>query len=141
MPYVIQSQLKGLIPDDFLVQALDDDQDGIADPGVWDQIVVGVSTEIDGLLAMKYPVPFANPAPAVVQAAALSLALWSLYARRGFDKDKNPWNEQANGVRKRLEAIGSGKMPLTPASENAGPPQQAITEPSRLFSESGRPMV
>lgn len=138
--YVTQDQLKGLIPDEFLLQALDDDADGVADPGVWDSIVAAVSTEIDGMLAMKYPLPFPEPIPAVVKAAALTLTLWSLYTRRGITDVKNPWDTQAKSVRARLVAIGKGIDPLTPTSIDA---QQsvAITEDSRLHSESGRPMV
>ena len=141
MSYVEQADIEALIPADFLKQALDDDGDGEADSGVWDKVVAAVQDEIDGALGQKYAVPFADPYPAVVKAAAKVLTLWSVYQRRGFHGDANPWETEAKRQRDKLDKIGSGKDALTPDNLGKKPGGIVITEPSKLFDRGGNLMV
>lgn len=132
MPYVIQSDLDGKIPAQLLLQALDDNGDGLADDGVWDKIVVDVESAINSRLEGNYAIPLAAPVPAIISEAAKVLAAEAIYLRRGLAGQQNPWVEQADAMRKRLEEIGSGKLPLTPVTTPQGPAGVVITETSRL---------
>lgn len=140
MPYLMLSQLSAVLPPQFLVQALDDDGDGNADPGVWESVVAAVSTEIDGNLGSRFATPFANPIPAVVADAALKLAAEALYLRRGFGSEEkpNPWAARAKEARARLAAIAAGDQPLTPDLGRQKPSASAITERAKATSKSGR---
>lgn len=141
MPYVEQTDIEALIPAEFLLQALDDDQDGEADPGVWDKLVVAVGDEIDGALGQKYTVPFATPYPSVVKAAAKVLALWSLYQRRGLAGDRNPWESEAKRQRDKLDRIGKGLDPLTPDNLGKKPGGVVITETAKTYDGNGNLMA
>jgi phage gp36-like protein len=140
MSYVAQTDLKGKIPDDLLLQALDDNNDGVADDGVWDQIAADVDKAINGPLEGRYTVPLAAPYPSVVQDAAVVFACEAIYMRRGLAGDQNPWIKRADALRKRLEAIGNGDQPLTATATPAKSGGAVIGESARLYDESGRLM-
>ena len=57
MPYILQSDLDGKIPAQLLLQALDDNHDGLADADVWDKIVVDVESAINSRLEGNYAIP------------------------------------------------------------------------------------
>ena len=138
MSYILQTALKGKVPDDLLLQALDDNADGVADDGIWDTIAADVDRAIDGRLEGRYAVPLAAPLPAVVIEAATVFAAEAVYMRRGLAGDQNPWIKQADAFRKRLEAIGSGEQPLKNNFAPAKSGGSVITEPSRVYDPSNR---
>jgi phage gp36-like protein len=127
MAYTTQAKIVSKIPAQHLNDACDDDGDGSADSGVLDGIIETVSTSIDSYLAGLYETPFADPAPAVCQEAALIFACENVYDRRQI-LDKNPWKDRADAMRTRLEAIGKGSMPLDVTIEKEYTPGAAITE-------------
>ena len=132
MAYIVQTDLKGKVPAQLLLQALDDNGDGVADDGVWDEIIVDVESAINSRLEGNYAIPLAEPIPAIISEAAKILAAEAVYLRRSLTGDQNPWVKQADAMRKRLEDIGSGKLPLTPVTNPQGPTGVVITETSRL---------
>jgi phage gp36-like protein len=132
MSYILQSNLDGKVPAQILLQALDDNGDGLADDGVWDKIVTDVENAINGRLEGNYTVPLTAPYPAIITEAAKILAAEAIYLRRGLSGDQNPWVKQADAMRKRLEDIGSGDKPLTAATNPQGMTGVIISEDSRL---------
>jgi phage gp36-like protein len=136
VPYVLQSEIEARLPADFLREALDDNNDGEADAGVWDKVAAAVAAEIDGILGQRFQVPFAT-VPAVVKAAANVLALEMLYARRGTAADANPWTKQASDHRAKLNAIADGEQPLQPGTSRPAPSVSAITEAAKTTSSHG----
>lgn len=138
MPYTTEAQIAALIPAEHLAAALDDDNDGEADAGLLDTIIEAVGTEIDAHLGQRFTVPFDDAdLPAVVSHAARVLVAEALYARRGFDGDKNPWGARAKLIRAKIERIGTGKEPLRPATEQAPESVTAITGPSQTYLADG----
>jgi len=141
-PYVTLSDMSARLPAVFLVQALDDDRDGAADPGVWDAVAAAVAQEIDGVLGVRFAVPFSNPLPGPVVTAAQVLAAEALYARRGFQgDDKNPWASQAKQQRALLLQIAKGELPLSPSKTRAQPSASIVAETSKTTSSRGRTMA
>ncbi len=132
------SEMNGLIPVAFLVQALDDDQDGTADATAWTDVLNQVHKLIDGPLSVRYATPFANPLPPIVTEAAPILAAELLYKRRGMGDDQNPWVKQATAVRTKLEKIAAGDLPLFPTTKRVQPSASAVTEPAKASSRRGR---
>jgi phage gp36-like protein len=132
MSYILITDLDGKVPAQLLLQALDDNGDGLADDGVWDKIVVDVESAINSRLEGNYAIPLAEPLPAIVSEAAKILAAEAVYQRRGLSGDQNPWVKQADAMRKRLEDIGSGDKPLKPDTAPQGPSGVVINETSRL---------
>ena len=106
MAYVTQDDMIGMVPEEELVRALDDDGDGVADNDVWLALSDQVSGDIDGRLSALYAVPFSVSVPALVTLAARILAAYLLYARRGIADDANPWKPQADAIRARLDRVG-----------------------------------
>ena len=131
------ADLTGMIPGPFLIQALDDDSDGAADPAAWNSVAKDASDAVDGVLGGRFPVPFSNPLPAVVIAAAKLFAAEQIYARRGKSAQENPFTKQATEMRAKLEEIAKGEQALAPTVNRAKPSATAITETSKTASKQG----
>jgi phage gp36-like protein len=137
--YVLLSDMNARLPAVFLIQSLDDDGDGAADPGVWDAVAAAVAQEIDGILGVRFSVPFANPIPAPVISSAQVLAAEALYARRGFQgEEKNPWHKLASGHRATLQKIAAGEQPLAPDRARQAPSASIVGERAKTTSARGR---
>lgn len=132
MSYVVQADLEGKIPQQLLLQALDDNGDGLADDGVWDKLVTDVESAINSRLEANYTIPLETPVPAIITEAAKVLAAEAIYMRRGLTGDQNPWTKQADAMRKRLEDIGSGSVQLLPNKTPQGSSGTVISDTSRL---------
>lgn len=140
--YVLLSDMNAKLPAAFLIQALDDDGDGAADPGIWDAVATAVAQEIDGILGVRFAVPFANPLPAPVVTSAQILAAEALYARRGFQgEDKNPWTALAKTQRATLQKIAAGELALGPDRKRAQPSASIVAEAAKTTSKRGRTAV
>lgn len=138
-PYVTQDQVTPLIPPDFLAEALDDDNDGSEDTGLWDDLVTAVSDEVDGTLGQRYATPFADDHVAIgfIRHSTRTLLLEALYLRRGYAGDDNPWGQRAADVRTTLRSIAAGDRPLGPAAERQRDSASAITETARTHNTQG----
>ena len=139
MPYISLAELKGKIPDRDLLAALDDDQDGVIDTAVWNQIAADVQEEIDGTLGQRYGTPFPDPLPAFVKLAAKTLAIEGVYNHRSLLTEKSPERVAANKIRAKLSAIANGDEPLAPDKKRARPSASAIAESSRTHHD--RPAI
>lgn len=137
MAYIEQSELTSEVPSQFILEALDDDSDGAADPGVWDAIAASVGQAIDAALGQRYEVPFVDPLPAIVKLAAKVFSASALYKRRGYTEEKNPWAKQEAILMKKLDAIGTGEEPLTPKAERKNPSASVISETAKTVPAGG----
>lgn len=135
--YITRAAILSEIPLLHLVEALDDDGDGLEDPNAFERVEFSAETEIDGILGQRYQVPFVTPYPAIVTNAARVIVLEKLYQRRGIPSDKNPWTKQASDVRTQLKGIALGKEPLTPESKKVNRAVDPITEPSKTTLRNG----
>jgi len=141
--YTSIDQIKSKLPFDFMVDSLDDNRDGMIDDDVWQAVAEDAAVTIDGQLGQRYAVPFdISDLPAIVRDASKTLILETLYIRRGYaDREKNPFRDAADRIRKTLAAIGNGDIPLTPDSIKPLPSVMAITGQARTASATGRMSV
>jgi phage gp36-like protein len=133
--YSSRTAIETLIPPQFIVQALDDNGDGSEDTGLFEAIATAADAQVDAYLGGRFATPFPDPAPALVAEAAKVFIAETLYSRRGFAGEANPYTARANKFRSQLEAIGNGDGSLggvseAPAAGNRSP-ISIVTEPSR----------
>jgi hypothetical protein len=132
--YVEYSDLQGMIPAQFLLQALDDA--GTGNPDAWDTVQSQACEAVDALLCGRYDTPFQPDPngnyPAIVTMAAKNFAAELCYNRRGRIEDSNPYRSAADTFRKQLTRIGAGQMPLTPEINVTTQSGTAIVEPSNM---------
>lgn len=140
MAYISQADLKGMVPEEYLTEALDDDSSGVADTGMWDLVATAVDEEIDGRLAGRFEVPI-SPVPDVIKAAAKVLAANLLYKRRGVSDEVNPWTGDAKYWKEKLDRIGNGKEPLKHDADAANAPAVLIEEDAKTYPSNGDLMV
>ncbi len=122
MPYLELADLNGQIPPQFLVQALDDDNDGVVD--AWAQVQTSAADDVDALLEGRFTVPLTlDPLPKIIKRAAIAFACELCYRRRSTPDSDNPWKGRADSFRKILAAITAGDLKLAagPAAIAAQP--------------------
>ncbi len=133
--YLALTDLNGQIPPQFLVQALDDNNDGAVD--AWDLVRTAVQEDVDALLEGRFVVPLQlDPMPRVIKRACVAFACELCYRRRSVPDAENPWKGRADAFRKILMAITAGdlKLSVQPHADDAAvdPPGSIITFESGL---------
>lgn len=128
MAYVTRAQVEAKIPAPLLNEALDDDNDGAEDEGLFDQIVDNAAQAVHGYLSGLWTVPFTAPIPTAVSESAFAFVLEAIYARRSERDEKNPWKSQADFWRTRLEKIGNRELPLDAGTAKVVIPGAVIVE-------------
>ncbi|WP_157837243.1 phage protein Gp36 family protein [Geminisphaera colitermitum] len=139
--YITRAALSAIVPPQFILEALDDNKDGIEDPGLYQDLLTVAQKEVDGILGKRFRVPFANPIPDIVSTATLKIMGELLYKRRGYSGEQNPHEAAANKERAALEKIASGTDPLTPEVQRKNPSASIVTEKAKTTSRSGRTAV
>lgn len=134
--YVTIAILTGKMPEAHLVDAFDDDKDGLLDEAVADAALDAACTDVESYLQGRYEVPFTDPIPAVVSKAALLFAMETVHNRRQVAIPETLATQIAD-VRKQLTAIGAGEQPLTPEIEQSGGVGEAITEDASINGTMG----
>ncbi|HEY1788666.1 MAG TPA: phage protein Gp36 family protein [Verrucomicrobiae bacterium] len=115
-----------------LNDALDDDGDGQVETGLLDRLIASASGAVDGFLQGRYVTPF-NPAPAIVAEATLIFAIEKIYNRRKQGpNEKNPYEERATEMRRRLKRIADREESLNAEEREAFRPGAIIFQESRL---------
>jgi len=138
MAYAVsQADLSAIVPPQYIVAALDDDGDGVADAGLWDTVSLEADRQINSRLAPRFSTPL-NPVPDVILEAKRIFLAEMMYLRRGVSGDANPWGKQADAMRKRLESIGRGDEDLTPGATSAKTAGALISEGSKLHQANGQ---
>lgn len=132
--YSTRADLEAVIPPQFITQALDDNGDGVEDVGLFQKIQTAADQQVDAYLSGRFTTPFGTPVPPLVAEASRIFTSESLYARRGYAGEANPYTPRANKLRSQLQAIGDGNgslggIPTT--STTPRPPISVISEPSR----------
>lgn len=133
--------LAGKIPGKYLVQALDDDRDGMADPAVVTALQKTVADDINARVGQRYKTPFQNPLPAVVAHAAIVIACYEVYKRRGVEDKANPHAGDARDIRAKLDLIGQGKEPLDASRPTAQPGAIIAGAPAKTVPQSGKTLA
>ena len=137
--YVTMTALAAQLPGKFLIQALDDNQDGVADAAVFAEIQRAVREEIDARLGQRYDMAaFGQNLPSIVLLAGRVFATETLYQRRGVSDKQNPAAKQATELRKKLDAIGNGEQPLTPKAKPTNASGGVLVAEAKTVSASGR---
>ena len=142
MAYVRLSDLAGLVPSEFLTQALDDTNAGTINDDLFNQIAADVSAVIDGYLGTRFSVPFIpDPVsglyPPFVFNAAKKLLAEQLYKRRGVADDKNPWAAECGQLRTMMKAMALGEAPLDPEINRQDPTASIVTQPMKSAPRRG----
>jgi phage gp36-like protein len=115
-----------------LNDALDDDGDGQVEAGLLDRLMASASGAADGFLQGRYVTPF-NPVPAIVGEAALVFTIEKIYNRRKQGpNEKNPYEERAAEMRRRLKRIADREESLDAEQREAFRPGAAILNESKL---------
>lgn len=124
-----QEDLIGEMPRELLVQALDDDGDGLADEAAWTAVLASAEDRLRNAFGGDVP---AKHAQAAAHARKLFL-LVTLYNRRGHTAEANPYTSAANRAEDRLHRLASGED-----STDGGEAEPSfIGEPAKISGTKG----
>ena len=136
MPYVSRDDLIGMVPKQFLFEALDDDGGGAPDADIWPQVDKDVTEDINGrLLLEQSPVPI----PTILKAAAKQIAACFVLRRRQIPDENNPFATPAKRWQDRLDRVGRGEESLEAADTSES--GAVVTEDAKTYNPTGGLMV
>ena len=137
--YFAFDDLKGLVPDQWLTEAMDDALVGT--PDSFDAIRDTAEDTIDGMLDSQYAVPIANAEKfTLLKSVGRYLAAKICYNRRQYEDKAFPHLTVFTSLWSKLEAIGEGKQQLSAGAQAAQldrPRGAIITGPAKTYSSTG----
>lgn len=140
MPYLTLPDLLAAHSDQALIDLTDraDPPTGQIDTAVVDAAIAGAAAEVDSYLGQRYTVPLADPAPAAVADAALTIAWYRLHTDRAADKDLRIRYEDAVRWLRDVSA-GRASLPGVATSGTAPAAGLVYVAPAtpRLFGRGG----
>jgi len=139
--YITRESVEAFVQQDMLANALDDAAAGSIDDALWAKVYAGVESDVHAYLEARFSTPFTGTIPATIVSACRLFAAEAIFARRGIGPDANPFTRRADEMRRRLEKIGSGELPLSVAAEAGRGGGDVIAETSRLADATGRLML
>jgi hypothetical protein len=125
------------VPPQFILQALDDNGDGVEDDGAFDVLTARACGAVDAICSSLFTVPFASPFPVLIGQAAQTFAAKLLYQRRGIESDKNPFTKEAKDVTDKLTRICRKDEPVPADFPTSSPSVTAITDRAKTVSTGG----
>lgn len=92
-----------------LLEALDDDGDGLEDSGLFSSLAAQAAAEVDARAAL---VALAHPAPpaAFLERAGVACLCAMLFRRRGVADDQNPFAEREKKALETLDKLADGSI-------------------------------
>lgn len=123
-------ELAGHMPPQRIVEALDDDGDGLADDAAWAAVLRAVE---DRLATVFGPGGVPAAAAGLAEYARKLFALELLYNRRGLAGEENPYEAEAQRAEARLRALASGEE----NTDGATTEPVIIGEPARIAGTGG----
>ena len=135
--YFARADITGMIPAEFILQALDDNGDGVEDTGLWDTLAANACDEADAICSSMFTVPFVAPVPVLIAQTAQSIMAASLYRRRGIEDQKNPYAKEAAEKCAKLTRIIQKKEPVPKDFPVSTATVSASTEPCKTVSTGG----
>lgn len=120
--------LTGDMPEQKIIEALDDDGDGIADETAFRAVLASANERAAAIFGGEVPAQYSVAAGHSVRVFALDL----LYRRRGVADEANPWSKLAEEEATRLRALASGTEAIDASSDGV-----VISKPARVYNTLG----
>ena len=120
--------LAGDMPEQTLIQALDDDRDGLADEKAFRAALASANARAEAIFGGAAPAQYATAVDYAVRVFLLDL----LYRRHGDADEKNPWAKQAEAQEARLRALANGTEAIDGTTDGV-----VISKPARIFNSTG----
>lgn len=120
--------LTGDMPEQKLIEALDDDQDGFADEKAFAAALASANARAEAIFGGAVPAQYSSSADYAVRVFLLDI----LYRRRGVADDSNPWAKLAEEQEARLRALASGTEAIDATTDGV-----IISKPAKIYNSLG----
>lgn len=120
--------LTGDMPEQKLIEALDDDQDGFADEKAFRAALASANARAEAVFGGAVPAQYSSSADYAVRVFLLDI----LYRRRGVADDSNPWAKLADEQEARLRALASGTEAIDATTDGV-----IISKPAKIYNSLG----
>lgn len=120
--------LVGDMPEEMIVQSLDDDRDGLADEKAFCAALASANARAEAVFGGPVPARYARTADYAVRVFLLDL----LYRRHGDADEKNPWARLAEQEEARLKGLANGTEAIDATSDGA-----VISKPANVYNTLG----
>lgn len=131
--YATRADLETRFGTDELIQLTDRLGGSVVVDSVVNRALADAQAEIDGLLAVRYPVPL-TPVPDLINRLACDIARYHLHETAAPELVQRRYD----AATRLLRALGAGEASLGLAADGGAPPAAAtgltVTAPERVFS-------
>ena len=125
------ADLAGDMPEQKIVESLDDDGDGFADETAFRAVVASANERAAAIFGCGPEGPPPQYSAAVAYAVRV-FALDLLYRRRAVADESNPWAKLADEQAARLRALASGTEAIDGSSDGV-----VISKPAKIYNSLG----
>lgn len=136
--YTKKEDIYALIPQNMVQEALTDKNGTFTEDEVFAELQETIADEIHWRISPKVKVPFLSEIPAIIKRAALIFSCEAIFERRKVAPKDNPFFEKAEHLREKLDAIGSGKAPISVGLSKSKSSVVVISKPAKTTSSTGR---
>ena len=120
--------LTGDMPEQMIIAALDDDQDGFADEKAFGAVLASANARAEAIFGGAVPDQYAAAADYAVRVFTLDL----LFRRRRAADESNPWARLAETQEARLRALASGTEAIDASTDGV-----IISKPAKIYNSMG----
>ena len=120
--------LIGDMPEQKIIEALDDDGDGLADESAFRAVLASANERAAAIFGGNVPPQYSVAAGHAVRVFCLDL----LYRRRGTADEANPWTKLAEAQEARLRALAAGTEAIDASTDGV-----VISKPAKIYNSTG----
>lgn len=120
--------LTGDMPEQAIIEALDDDRDGFADEKAFSAALASANARAEAIFGGAVPAQYSTAGDYAVRVFLLDL----LYRRHGDGEEKNPWARQAEAQEARLRALANGTEAIDGTTDGV-----IISKPAKVYDTLG----
>lgn len=120
--------LTGDMPEDMIIAALDDDQDGFADEKAFRAVLASANARAEAIFGGAVPDRYSPAADYAVRVFLLDL----LFRRRRAADGSNPWARPAEEQEARLRALANGTEAIDATTDGV-----IISKPAKIYNATG----
>lgn len=127
MAYITEAEIRSAIGAETLLKALDQDRDGVADPGEFERLEALAARRVNARLTGVVTLPITGTVPDAVADAALAVLCDMCERLAGLSGERNVHAAEARNALELLDRIREGKASLETPTEEPTPDESDWT--------------
>ncbi len=114
--YITIDDLKKAVDEDVLIRWTDDDDTGVINTDILNDMIAAAEDEVNGYISKRYPVPL-EMVPNIIKRLTKDIAVYNTASRKELLEEEGTLRTRYRDAVRMLRDIGSGKVDIGVGSE------------------------